>query len=82
MELEREALDCFALRKTVSNLVHTLNHSSQGREPAVFTAYFAQRISPAVRRKVSEQIQTVCTRWTRKRPPRATRAPLQPVPGG
>ena len=47
-----------------------------------FTAYFAQRISLAVRRKVSEQIQTVCTRWTRKRPPRATRAPLQPVPGG
>ena len=47
-----------------------------------FTAYFAQRISLAVRRKVSEQLKTVCTRWTRKRPPRATRAPLQPVPGG
>ena len=47
-----------------------------------FTAYFAQRISLAVRRKVSEQLKTVCTRWTRNRPPRATRAPLQPVPGG
>ena len=47
-----------------------------------FTAYFAQRISLAVRRKVSEQLKTVCTRWTRNRPPRATRAPLQRVPGG
>ena len=46
----------------------------------------AQRISLAVRRKVTEQIKTVCMHaldaQEARAPPRATRAPLQPVLGG